>query len=100
MFNKIKAIKNLRDQAKAMQNTLEEVIAEGEGARGALKLRLNGNQRVLGVDIDDALMADKARLVSALQEAFADAAKKLQKELAGKVKDLGGMQEALKQLGM
>lgn len=100
MFNKIKAIKDLRTQAKLMQNTLEGVVAEGHGAWGKVKVRLNGNQRVLGIDIADELMADKAKLVSALQEAFADAVKKLQKELSGKMKDMGGMQEAMKQLGM
>ncbi|TAK03613.1 YbaB/EbfC family DNA-binding protein [Patescibacteria group bacterium] len=100
MFNKIKAVKNLRDQAKIMQNALEEVVAEGEAGWGKVKVKLNGNQRILDIEIADELMADKSKLVELLKEAFADAVKKLQKQLAGRMKDMGGLQEAMKQLGM
>jgi len=91
MFSKIKAIKNLRDQAKQMQNTMEEVVATGEAAWGKLKITLNGNQRVLGVEIADELLANKTKLEEAIKEAFADATKKIQREMAGKMKDLGGL---------
>ena len=100
MFNKIKAIKNLRDQAKIMQKTLEEVIAEGEAGWGKVKVKMNGNQRIIDIQIADELMADKAKLVDLLKEAFGDGVGKLQKQLAGKMKDMGGLQEAMKQLGM
>ncbi len=100
MFSKIKAIKDLRDQAKQMQNTMEEITAEGSAGWGKVKVRMNGNQKVLSIEIADELMSDKSKLVSILIEAFADTTKNLQKEMAGKMKDMGGIQEMMKGLGM
>lgn len=100
MFNKIKAIKDLRDQAKQLQNTLEEIEAQGEAGWGKVKVKLNGNQKVLAIDIADELMADKAKLQDTLKEAFNDAMKNIQKEMAHKMKDMGGVQEMMKNLGM
>jgi DNA-binding protein YbaB len=100
MFNKIKAIKDLRTQAKQVQNTLEDIVAEGEAAWGKVKVKMNGNQKVLDISIADELMADKAKLVESLKEAYADATKKLQKEMAGKMKDMEGLKDMMKNLGM
>lgn len=100
MFSKIKAIKDLRDQAKQMQNAMDEVTAEGTAGWGKVKLVLNGNQKIVSLEIADELMSDKAKLIETLIEAQADAVKNLQKEMAAKMKDMGGMQEMMKQLGM
>lgn len=100
MFSKIKAIKDLRDQAKTMQNAMEEITAEGSAAWGKVKIRMNGNQRVLSIDIDDELMSDKSKLIAALIDAFADTTKNLQKEMAVKMKDMGGLQEMMKNMGL
>ncbi|OGL66390.1 hypothetical protein A2856_01710 [Candidatus Uhrbacteria bacterium RIFCSPHIGHO2_01_FULL_63_20] len=100
MFNKIKAIKNLRTQAKQMQNTLDDIVAEGEAGWGKVKVKMNGNQRVLDIHIADELMSDKTKLVATLKDAFADATKKLQKEMAGKMKDMGDLRDLMKQAGM
>ena len=100
MFNKIKAIKDLRNQAKQMQNALEDVVAEGEAGWGKVKVKMNGNQRILDIQIADELMADKAKLVQTMKEAFADAVKKLQKEMAGKMKDMGDLRDLMKQAGL
>jgi len=100
MFSKIKAIKDLRDQAKQMQNAMDEITAEGSAGWGKVKVVMNGNQKILSIDIADELMADKAKLVETLIEAHADAVKNLQKEMAAKMKDMGGIQEMMKNLGM
>jgi DNA-binding YbaB/EbfC family protein len=100
MFNKIKAIKNLRDEAKKVQNTLEEVVAEGTAAWGKVKVTVNGNQRVLDVAIDDELLTQKEKLQEALKEAFSEANKKIQKEMASHMKDMGGLRDMMKNLGM
>jgi DNA-binding YbaB/EbfC family protein len=100
MFSKIKAIKNLRDQAKQMQNTLEQVTAEGSAGWGKVKIKMNGNQKVLSLEIADELLADKKKLTETIIEAFADATKNLQKEMAGRMKEMGGVQEMMKNLGM
>ncbi len=97
MFSKLKAIKNLRDQAKHVQNALDAVIVEGS-SRGVV-VRLNGNQQLLDLQIHDELLSDKTKLQNAIKVAFAEAQKKLQKELAGKMKDLGGA-DLLKNMGL
>ena len=61
MFNKIKAIKDLRSQAKQMQNELDLVTAEGSAAWGKVKVKINGNQQILSVEIDDEMMSDKKK---------------------------------------
>ena len=99
MFNKIKAIKDLRHQAKQMQNALDLVEAEGTAAWGKIKVKINGNQKILDVQIDDELMQDKAKLQEALKEAFNDAVKNAQKGMASTMKEMGGL-DALKKLGM
>lgn len=100
MFSKIKAIKDIRDQAKNMQAALEEVVCTGTGAHGKVSISMNGNQRILSVDIDDSLMTDKAALSKGLIEAFGNVTRDLQKEMAGKMKEMGGLQDMMKSLGM
>ncbi len=93
MFNKLKQIKDLRDQAKTMQKVLADVMVVGQG-KGVM-ITMDGNQQVLAVQIEDGL--EKAKIEQGVKEAFADAVKKMQKEMASKMKDLGGF-DALKNL--
>lgn len=97
MFNKIKQIKDLRNQAKTMQNALAEVVVVGQAAGGKVMVTIDGNQQVHGVQIADGM--EKAAIESAVKDAINDAFKKLQKELAVKMKDLGGL-DFFKNLGM
>ena len=99
MFNKIKAVKDLRSQAKQMQNALSEVSDEGSSAWGKIKVKIDGNQQVLSVSIDDEMMKDRTKLEEAMAEAFNDAVTKIQKKMAAKMKEMGGL-DALKNLGM
>lgn len=98
MFSKIKAIKNLRDQAKQMQSVMNEVTAEGSAAWGKVKVTLNGNQQVLDVQMEEEVLANRAKAQDAVKEAFNDAMKKLHVQMAGKLKDMGGL-DMLKGLG-
>ena len=100
MFNKIKAVKDLRTQAKQMQNELELITAEGSGSWGKVKVKVNGNQKILDIVIDDSLMENKEKLQDAVKEATNDALKKIQKDMASKMKDMGGLQDMMKTLGM
>lgn len=95
MFNKLKQIKDMRDQAKTMQAALAQVIVSGE-SRG-VKITMDGTQNVQSVEIPEGL--DTATIAAGVKGAFAEAVKKLQKELAGKMKDMGGM-DFFKNLGM
>jgi len=51
MFNKLKQFKDLRSQAKTMQNALaEEVVTE---EKNGVKLVLNGNMEILELKLSD-----------------------------------------------
>jgi DNA-binding protein YbaB len=53
----------------------------------------------LEVKINEEMLKEKAKLEEAVKEAANDAIKKIQKQMAGKMKELGGL-DALKNLGM
>ncbi|MCH8049254.1 YbaB/EbfC family nucleoid-associated protein [Patescibacteria group bacterium] len=97
MFNKLKQIKDVRKQAKEMKSAFSEIMVVGKGAHGKVMITIDGNQKVQGVQIDDELNRDK--IEDSVKDAFNDASKKLQKEMAGKMKDMGGL-DALKGLGL
>jgi DNA-binding YbaB/EbfC family protein len=91
MFNKLKQFQDLRNRAKQMQTTLEKESVEGSAGWGKVKITMNGNQRITAVVLDDDVMADKAKLQDLIKDAVNDGAEKLQKLLAGKLKDIGGL---------
>ncbi|MBT3230872.1 hypothetical protein HN358_03810 [Candidatus Uhrbacteria bacterium] len=95
MFNKIKQIKDMRSQAKTMQAALAEVMVVGKAMSGKVMITVDGNQKVQGVKIDTEL--EREKIEKGVQEAFNDASKKLQSEMAAKMKDMGGL-DALKDL--
>lgn len=99
MFSKIKAVKGLHDQAKKMQALLSDISVTGEAAWSKAKVRMDGNQKVLDVEIADELMGDKAKLQETIKEAVNDAVKKLQTEVAKKMRDNGGL-DMLKNMGI
>lgn len=99
MFNKIKAIKDMRTQAKKIQGGLSELSAEGEAAWGKVKIKIDGNQQILEVKIDEEMLKDKSKLEEAVKEATNDAIKKVQRQMAGKMKEMGGL-DAFKNLGI
>lgn len=91
MFNKLKQFKDLRNQAKQMQNMLGQESAEGSADWGKVKIKINGNQEVLSVQIDPELLAPdkKEKLESAVKEATNDAIKKVQRIMAEKMRQSG-----------
>ena len=91
MFNKLKQFQDLRSRAKQIQSALEKETVEGTSGWGKVKINMNGNQRVTSVTFADDVMSDKAKLQDMVKEALNDAADKMQKLLAGKMKDIGGL---------
>lgn len=93
MFSKLKQFKDLRDQAKKMQDTLAKESAEGTAAFGKIKIAMDGNLQVLSVHIDpELLVADKQqKLQDGLKDAYNEAGKKIQRTMATKMRDMGGL---------
>lgn len=77
-----------------MQSQMAEIVVVGQSRKGVM-ITIDGNQKVQGVQIEEGL--DRETLEIAVKDAFNDAVGKLQKELAVKMRDMGGF-DALKGL--
>lgn len=91
MFSKLKQFKDLKGRAKQIQDALSQESAEGTAGWGKVKVTINGNQKILSVSIDDSLMADRNKLQDLIMEATNDAITKIQRVMATKLKDIGGL---------
>jgi len=86
MFNKLKQFKDLRSQAKTMQDALaEEKISE---EKGGVKITMNGNMEVLSVVIESGLT--KEVIETSVKNAVNETIKKAQRIMAKKLQDMGG----------
>lgn len=87
MFNKLKQIKDLRNQAKQLQDQLgqETISSSSEGDK--INLVMDGNQKVLAIEIDPQLLQPekKETLENGLKEAYNEAIKKVQRIIAQKI---------------
>lgn len=97
MFNKIKQIKDMRDQSKMMKAMLDEVVIVGQGMGGRVMITVNGSHETLGVKIDEEL--DRSKIEAGVKDALNDVNSKLQVELMKKMKEMGGL-DAFKNLGL
>ncbi len=92
MFNKYKQFKNMKKQAKDLQNELGAVTSEGSAMFGKIKIVVNGNRDIVSVIIDDAAMNDRAKLQDGIKDAFKNATgTAFQIKLAKKMQDMGGL---------
>ena len=92
MFNKIKHIKDLRDQAKTMQAALAEDKITKE--KNGLVLTMDGNQEVIEFRIqDESLLSPehKAKLEKTVQELINETSKETKQLMARKVQEMGGL---------
>ncbi len=87
MFNKLKNFKDLRSQAKTMQNSLasETITAE----QGGVKVVMNGNMEIVSLTINEEIAKDS--LEGILVELINGAIKKTQRLMAGKIQEMGGL---------
>ncbi len=92
MFDKIKQIKELREQANTMKQTLAQETVHGEAHHGQVSIVMDGNQEVLSVDIASELLDSdkKEALQKYIQEAINDAIKKVQRVMAQKMQGMNG----------
>jgi DNA-binding YbaB/EbfC family protein len=91
MFNKLKQIKDLRDKGKQIQAALEKETVQGSASWGKINITINGNQKVTEVKIDESLLNDKEKLENGIKDAFNDGMVKMQKLMASKMNDIGGL---------
>lgn len=91
MLNKLKQFKDIRSQAKTLQNALaEETITIKESG---VTLVMDGNLTIKSIDISEEMFSTnkKDKLEKAITSAFGDAMKKMQRIMAMKMKEMGGL---------
>jgi len=87
MFSKLKQFRDLRSQAKTIQDLLaQETVTE---EKNGVKITMNGNMEVMSIALNSNL--DKSAQESALKNCFNDAVKKAQRLMAKKMQDVGGI---------
>lgn len=93
MFEKLKQFKDIRDQAKQLQDMLGKESITADAASGKVVLTMDGNLGITAISIDPELLSPdkKEKLQTAIKEAHADALKKMQRVMAMKMKEMGGL---------
>lgn len=86
MFNKLKQIKDLRSQAKTMQNALAEESVTVD--KNGVTVVMNGNMEVVKIEIKNDL--SKEELAKIFTGLFNDAVKQTQRVMAKKMQEMGG----------
>jgi len=91
MFEKIKQMKNLRDQAKQMKGALDQETVNASANSGKVNLVMNGSQEIVSIDINPELLnpEKKEELEKSIREAFEDAHKKVQNLMVQKFQSSG-----------
>ncbi len=92
MFDKIKDLKDMRDQANQIKSMLKEETVHADAAGGKVNMVMDGNQEVLSVEIDQEMLTPdkKEDLEKAMREVTNDAVKKAQRLMAQKLQGMGG----------
>lgn len=82
-FSQMKDLYKLQKEARQMQKKMKKLQIEGVSKDELVSVIINGVQEIDDIHIDDELLspARKNDLVKALQQAFKDANKSLQKEM-------------------
>lgn len=86
MFNKLKQLKDLRSQAKKMQNALADETITVE--KGGIKVIMNGNLEVKSISLNKDMA--QSSMEGVLTDCINEAIKKTQKIMAQKLQSMGG----------
>jgi DNA-binding protein YbaB len=89
MFSKLKQYKDMRSQAKTMQNVLaqETINVEKNGNRAVI----NGNMEITSLSLNDSL--SKESLENSIKDMLNDGIKKAQRLMAEKIQSMGGLDQ-------
>lgn len=87
MFSKLKEVKDLRSQAKQLQDQLSQETVHVDSLAGKINLIMDGNQKIVSLDISQELLKpeEKEKLEKGIQEAHNEAIQKVQRLMAQKM---------------
>lgn len=83
----------MRDQAKELQAKLSAETVSVKSAGGSVVMTMNGTLEMVALAIDPELLTPdkKSKLEEAIKEAHRDAMKQMQRIMAMKMKEMGGL---------
>lgn len=90
LFDKIKDVNEMRKQAKQIELVLAGESVIGSSSGGKIKITMNGNQKVLSVEVDPAVAGDKSEVARHIRQALEDVVSKHKKLLSSKFGNMLG----------
>lgn len=95
-FNQIGKINKMRKMGVQKKKEMQAINVLGVSDKNRVKITLNGIYEIVSMEIEDELLSkdNKDMLIKAINSAYSDARKKLEKELA-KTMDLKQLMEML-----
>lgn len=87
MFEKLKQIKDLREQAKQIKDSMGQETVRGEALGGKIMVIMDGNQEITAIDIAPELMSPehKKEVEDGVRDAIQQAIREVQKMMARKI---------------
>jgi len=83
----LKDVNEMRKQAKQMELVLASEQVTGQSSGGRIKITMDGNQKVLSVEVDASVAGDKSEVArhirAALEDLFGKHKKMLQSKFSG-----------------
>jgi len=94
LLNKLKQFKDLRQQGKKMQDVMSKESVTVRAAGDQVILTMDGNMQITALALGDEFLspAKKEKLQNAIKDAHADAIKKIQRVMASKMQEMGGLE--------
>ncbi len=88
IFDQLKDLNAMRQQAKQMQIQLAGEQVMGQSKDALIRIVLDGNQNVKSVEVMDAIVGDRKKIAQDIRECLTDINEKYKKLMADK---FGGM---------
>lgn len=90
LFDKLKDANEMRKQAKQIELTLAAEQVTGSSSGGKIKITLDGNQKVLSVEVAPEVAGDKSEVARHIRQALEDVMHKHKKLLQSKFGSMMG----------
>ena len=102
MFNKVKDLYKLKQQATALQRELGQTIIEATSPDDLIKVEISADMKVKLISIDPSYLVESRReqLELQLKNVLASAMTQAQQVAANKMKEMGGLEGLMSGLGM
>jgi len=90
MAGMMQKAKQMQEDMETAQEEIKLLTCEGISASGSIKIILNGEYKVININIDDSLLSDKEMLEDLIMLAVNDASSKINSTSKDKMKNVTG----------